>query len=187
MCKNMMFLGMLLSVTSCVVESNDHNPQSLPDTKQQTQIELSSADKEEINCLAQNLYFEARNQRPIGMIAIGYLVKNRVTHSRWPNTMCKVIWQHRTIRGRKRSQFSWTNDGLSDVPKELNAWKKAKSIAKNIYRELVPNPIGVADHYHTTTVNPIWSRNMYKVATIGDHIFFDSSKSATTIIIASKD
>ena len=52
-------------------------------------IELS----DEVTCLAQNIYFEARSEPVAGMLAVGHVVLNRVASKRFPNTICKVVRQ----------------------------------------------------------------------------------------------
>ena len=44
-----------------------------------------------ITCLAQNIYFEARDQPTVGQMAVAYVVLNRVHHPAWPDTVCAVI------------------------------------------------------------------------------------------------
>ena len=41
-------------------------------------------------CLAQNIYFEARDQPTVGQMAVAYVVLNRVHHPAWPDTVCEV-------------------------------------------------------------------------------------------------
>ena len=58
------------------------------------------ADSREIRCLSDVIYFEARSESVIGRQAVGNVVFNRMNDSRFPNTVCKVVYQPR--------QFSWT-------------------------------------------------------------------------------
>ena len=72
-------------------------------------------DKEkQIECLAKNLYFEVGNQGTAGMLAVSSVVINRVNDDRFPNTMCKVIYQKRG----GVCQFSWYCDKKSDNPSD---------------------------------------------------------------------
>ena len=43
--------------------------------------------KEELYCLATNIYFESRNQPQIGRVAVGQVTMNRVNSPRFPNRM----------------------------------------------------------------------------------------------------
>ena len=66
-----------------------------------------------ITCLAQNIYFEARDQPTIGQRAVAEVVLNRVHDPRWPDTVCEVIREGPTYSWKKdypikhRCQFSW--------------------------------------------------------------------------------
>ena len=90
--------------------------------------------QDDILCLAQNIYFEARAESMSGKAGVANVTKNRVKDSRWPNTYCEVVgdgpvresWktkQHadlpdseRVYYPRKhRCQFSWYCDGIKDV------------------------------------------------------------------------
>jgi spore germination cell wall hydrolase CwlJ-like protein len=88
----------------------------------------------EVQCLAENIYFEARAESYSGKAAVANVTRNRVNDARWPDTFCKVVtegpvresWktkQHadlpdseRVYYPRKhRCQFSWYCDGQKDV------------------------------------------------------------------------
>ncbi len=45
----------------------------------------------EQKCLADNMYWEARNQSLRGMIAVALVVRNRVNDERYPHSYCEVI------------------------------------------------------------------------------------------------
>ena len=80
-------------------------------------------------CLAMNMYHEARNQGTAGVLAVTAVVLNRVHDDRFPDTICEVVeqgptrssWKDPTIRYpiKNRCQFSWYCDGISDthIPK----------------------------------------------------------------------
>ena len=44
-------------------------------------------------CLANNIYWEARNQTEEGMIGVGLVVRNRVLDNRFPHSYCEVVHQ----------------------------------------------------------------------------------------------
>ena len=44
-------------------------------------------------CLADNMYFEARNQGTAGIIAVSNVVLNRVKSKMYPNNICEVVRQ----------------------------------------------------------------------------------------------
>ena len=46
---------------------------------------------DEIECLALNIYHEARSESLAGQFAVADVVMNRVAHKRYPNTICGVV------------------------------------------------------------------------------------------------
>lgn len=129
--------------------------------------------REEVRCLALNVYHEARGEPIEGQLAVALVTMNRVRHERYPDTVCKVVWQPR--------QFSWTRDGRSDRPTDGEAWKRALEIATFVYKRydgLRATTNGALDvtkgaiyYFAPKKVNPHWAR--YKVVTreIGGHVF----------------
>ena len=129
-------------------------------------------------CLAQNTYFEARNQSYSGQVAVTHVVLNRVKDSRWPDNACDVIKQSYTDANgnpqRNRCQFSWYCDGLSDTPKDQEAWDRARLVVREaiyLYENGFDLTYG-ADHYHAKNVSPSWARDMRYTMQIDDHLFY---------------
>lgn len=54
----------------------------------------------EISCLATNIYHEARGEPIIGQVSVGFVTLNRVKSKRFPNTVCEVITQAKTWKGK---------------------------------------------------------------------------------------
>ena len=145
---------------------------------------------DEVYCMAQNIYFEARDQKIKGQIAVSLVTINRLKSKRFPNTICKVVKQARYRNGkivRNKCQFSWFCDGLSDRPKDYIAWRVALTISKAMLEKpgvhiknygkkwKVNDFLNGATHYHRLDINPYWNRNMLKAGIIGDHIFYIDS------------
>jgi spore germination cell wall hydrolase CwlJ-like protein len=125
-------------------------------------------------CLAQNIYHEARSQPIIEKIAISQVVLNRVNSSKYPNTICKVVYQ--TLRRgrsivRDKCQFSWYCDGKSDYPLNLNAWTESIRIAALTMTLKVDFTEG-ALNYHAVYVAPLWAEDMQPTIRIGSHRFY---------------
>jgi hypothetical protein len=123
--------------------------------------------KEDLDVMAQNLYFEERSYKitDVAIAQIGYVVLNRVNKKHWPNTIKEVVWQ--------RKQFSWTHDGKSDKMKNPKAKKRAYAIAKAVLEGTIPNLIGDADHYlNRNKSKAMWWRGMKFKGRHGDHWFY---------------
>ena len=141
-------------------------------------------DDKHMQCLAMNMYHEARDQGTAGKLAVSAVVLNRVNDSRFPNTICEVVKQGPTRKSwrdpavsypiRNKCQFSWYCDGLSDkIPSyDKEVWEVSLYIARGIYTgRYVDNTFG-ATHYHAYYVSPKWASKFRHTTTIDDHIFY---------------
>lgn len=134
-------------------------------------VEVPLYTPDTLECMALNIYHEARGDNYAGKVAVSDVVLNRVNDTRYPNTICDVIYQGGEERGR--CHFSWYCDGRSDIPFDDIAWQEAEMIAK----EVLENQQGItegATHYHAYTIRPDWvnDRGMQMVGRIGDHVFY---------------
>ena len=141
-------------------------------------------DIEHVKCLALNMYHEARDQGTAGKLAVSAVVINRVSDSRFPNTICEVIKQGPTRKSwrdpsvsypiKNRCQFSWYCDGISDEVKDEKTYQKILDFA----RLIMHNDIQFVDitdgatHYHADYVKPDWAKTKTRTTEIGDHIFY---------------
>jgi spore germination cell wall hydrolase CwlJ-like protein len=134
----------------------------------------------DLDCLAQNIYFESRSESQADQIAVGQVVLNRVKSSKYPNNVCGVIRQGPTYNWtenfpvRHKCQFSWYCDGKSDKIRDISAWRHAKAIAGVLLSmpDMVPNVVEDATHYHAHYVKPHWASKLEKVTRIDGHIFY---------------
>ena len=130
----------------------------------------------ERECLADNIYFEARNQGFAGWVAVAQVTLNRVRDDRFPNTICEVVKQGLTYESgfpiRDKCQFSWYCDGKSDKPTDRRCWEDALLIAEVM---ITYDSIDVTDGalwYHSRKVRPEWSMVYTKTVSIDNHIFY---------------
>ena len=131
----------------------------------------------QIECLALNVYHEAKNQSLRGQIAVAMVTMNRVVSKQFPNNICDVVKQAKTLNGspiRNKCQFSFYCDGKSDVPRDVEAWLIAQEIAKGVlYNWLDQEDMTMgAMWYHADYVDPWWNKAFVQVASIGNHIFY---------------
>ena len=114
-------------------------------------------------CLALNVYFEARGEQPDAQRMIAEVVMERVNTEGYPKTVCEVVWE--------KGQFSWTHDGKSDRPRDIDAWLTAQIIA---YETLLYGCelCSGATYYHTRDTEPYWADDMQMVGMYGNHIFY---------------
>ncbi|UCH74313.1 MAG: cell wall hydrolase [Rhodospirillales bacterium] len=126
--------------------------------------------EEELQCLALNVYFEARGEPYEGQVAVAHVVMNRAEDRRFPGYVCGVVQQ-----GGKDShdcQFSWWCDRLDDEPTHMADWELAKQVAHRVYWGDVADPTEGALWYHATHVRAYWRGQYQKSRTIGNHVFY---------------
>ena len=104
-----------------------------------------------IECMAKNIYFEAKSQSLAGQLAVGLVVLNRVKSKHFPNDVCEVIYQGpvreswktkkdpslpKELRKyypiRHQCQFSWYCDGFRDTIKEPSVYANIVSVATKL-------------------------------------------------------
>lgn len=165
----------------------------ISDTPENSITELYSQESQpELYCMALNVYHESRSDNLAGQFAVSDVVLNRVEDPRYPNTICGVVYEGPVYESWKtrntpdpddavfyprkhRCQFSWYCDGVSDVPRQPHAWRKAQEVAYHIVNSGMFRGITEgATHYHATYVNPSWNKTMIEVGRIGEHIFYKS-------------
>lgn len=148
-------------------------------TQTQEQLEFSKAwidaqpearGGDELECLAEALYFEARGESVKGQFAVAQVILNRVKSERFPGSACGVINQG---TGKKyQCQFTYTCDGHKEVINEPQAYERVSKVARAALDGAAPDLTKGATHYHTKAVNPRWAKVYTKTANIGTHIFY---------------
>lgn len=133
--------------------------------------------KKEVDCLAENIYFESASEPKEGKIAVAFVTLNRVKSGIFPQTVCGVVKQ----KVNNVCQFSWwcqEKQRYLSTTKRLTKDKDLMyndivDLATHIYinHEYIDDPSKGALFYHANYVNPEW-RNLKKTKTIGKHIFY---------------
>jgi spore germination cell wall hydrolase CwlJ-like protein len=125
----------------------------------------------QIDCLAENIYFEARGESHLGQMAVAWVTLNRVQDPNFPDTICEVVWED--------GQFSWTNDGKSDNPEDPIAWMDARTTAWLIYNSMDQqiDPTDGATMFHASYVRPKWRHDYKLTSRIDNHVFYKNNAS----------
>jgi len=134
----------------------------------------------EVFCLAKNIYFEARNQDIQGQIAVGLVTINRVFSPKHPNSICEVVWRKlKNKNGKWVAHFSWTLDGKSDIPGNLEMYEDHIRLAEAMLAgRVLDNFVDItygSTHYHAYYVTPWWSFKLSDTLDVGDHLFYTTS------------
>lgn len=117
----------------------------------------------ELQCLAENVYYESRGEFLVGQYAVAEVTMNRVASAEFPDSVCAVVYQ--------RGAFSWTYEAELATPFGYE-WRKAKAVAGSVYDNLEAPLVNGALFYHATRVSPEWAAKREQVALIGGHLFY---------------
>ncbi len=135
-------------------------------------VKLSNK-RQQIFCLAMNIYHEARGEPTAGKYAVAEVTLNRVKSKHYPNSICKVVHQKGWDKIRKRyvSAFSWTELDFA-VKVKSKAWLEAMAISEQAYTNGTKPRVKGALFYHANYIKPSWARKKKVKAKIGKHIFY---------------
>lgn len=160
-------------------------PEIMQLTVQPIELKLSEPiiDQEELMCLAQNIYHEARSESIQGRLAVAHVTLNRVSSPRFPNTICEVVkqakmskwWMEthgREVPIRNKCQFSWYCDGKSDDVTEIDAWNQSIALSISVITGQSHDPtLGSTHYYNPYKADPYWKDAFEKVVKIDNHVF----------------
>lgn len=123
-----------------------------------------------LDCMAMAIAYEAGNQPLAGQQAVGQVILNRVRVSRFPKSVCGVVFD-----GSERvagCQFTFTCDGSIRRRLSDTTMLTARIVAEQVLDGAAPDRVGGATHYHADYVLPYWALTGTPVARIGAHIFY---------------
>lgn len=122
-----------------------------------------------LDCLSSAMWYEAGDDAR-GQYAVAQVVLNRVRHPAFPTSICGVVFQ-----GSERNtgcQFTFTCDGaLGRIPSP-GGMGRTRQRAEEMLGGRVAPEVGLATHYHTDWVHPVWSPELEKIAQVETHLFF---------------
>lgn len=123
-------------------------------------FEDSLPSKEDLICITDAIYFEARGESNKGKIAVGYVVINRSKKRKM--TICQTVHQP--------GQFSKAIKSKPVLNKKK--WKEINNLAYKIITNQIKDPTKGSTYFHTTEVNPYWANEESLTAVIGNHVFY---------------
>lgn len=115
--------------------------------------------QQNVRCLAEAVYREARGETYRGQLAVAQTVINRTRVAIFPASICKVVFQ--------RGQFSWTKGWKSDWRADYQSYQVARVALMGTHSMKDFKALW----FHNISVKPDWNHKK-KIATIGNHIFY---------------
>jgi N-acetylmuramoyl-L-alanine amidase len=130
--------------------------------------------KQDFDCLARNIYYEAGIEDRVGKIAVAQVTLNRLRTGYWGSNICKVVYAP--------AQFSWTKvKRRAWMPNVGPSWKESQQVAAEVLDKGTRiSTLKTSLFYHADyIVKPYWSDNTKRVAQLGRHIFYTQAKGGT--------
>ena len=166
----------IIIFVTAVLLTNQYNEYN---NLEKARIEQQQFVQQEKNCIKNALYYEARSEGLIGILAVASVIENRKNSGKYPSTYCEVINQHK--------QFSYTIEGKRDVEsleqRLLASDKKAygdvsevaHSMLNGDFKPVLPEEVL---WYAKTSVQNYWTKTKKVVTRVGEHAFYkDKPKS----------
>ena len=117
-----------------------------------------SSNNTDVNLLSKLVYAEARGEPYKGMVAVASTVLNRVSDSRFPNSIAGVIYQS--------GAYTCVSDGQINLTPD----SQAKKAAQDAINGWDPTS-GCVYYFNPSTATSAWIWSRPQVITIGKHIF----------------
>ena len=159
----------LLGLCSLVFAANEFSEAN--NEINQDQPHITKYSEKQIECLAKNMYFEAKSEPDKGVSAVGFVTMNRVADGSFANTICGVVYQ----RLGDICQFSWVcilgkNPHIADSNRYEQIKDMARLIAENHKHIRDQDPSRGSLFFHAAYIQPNW--NLRRKIRIGMHVFY---------------
>jgi len=115
-------------------------------------------------CVVQALFYEAYGEGYAGQVAVGWVIRNRISSGRFPNTACKVVNQ----RSAEDCQFTFVCYHYEKITQEkyIELYLLASHI---LYDAYMIDPTGGALYFNN---KPFKNKGFKFIKKIGNHWFY---------------
>lgn len=128
--------------------------------------------------VAATLYGEAAGEGEKGMKAVANVIKNRAD-SKGVSPKDVVLkpkqfsmWNNKQDKNSQVQYIKTINSQASKNPNVKSVWDIAKSLVSTHINSKGDDVTNGAQYYHTTSINPYWTKNLEYTTTIGKHKFY---------------
>jgi N-acetylmuramoyl-L-alanine amidase len=153
--KTVAALGALALLAGCANPSQE--------AASEAEASRAAASQQDIACLAEAIYFEARGTGKAGTEAVAHVVVNRARNPKFPNSVCGVV--------ADRCQFSYRCDGRPDVLADPRDRTQAMQTAQAVLAG-APDITRGALFFHAAWAEPGWFNSRSRIGTFGGNIFY---------------
>jgi N-acetylmuramoyl-L-alanine amidase len=142
---------------------------------------LSKPVQQQVDCLAKNIYHEAKSEPREGQIAVALVTLNRLASGNYANDVCGVVNQ----KTNGVCQFSWVCQPFIATKSLTSNTNSLYNDIRNVAVYVIMNYDNIHDvtkgatYYHADYVNPQWG--LPKTTQIGRHIFYKRNTDLQTM------
>ena len=130
------------------------------------EFDIFTISQADMHCLAHAIYYEARGERYVGMLAVANVIMNRVSDPDYPKTVCEVTRQ----RTRTTCQFEYYCKVGNRIPRyDDPQWQMANDLAFQVMSGNKPDITDGATRFHAISGSTGHARNAIR---IGSHLFY---------------
>ena len=99
-----------------------------------TTVTLKERERQ-LQCLAQNIYWEAASEPFEGKVAVAQVTINRAESGKFPSDICQVVYQKNVFYEKVVCQFSWYCERNHKVkPVHTQFYSESEAVAKRCCR-----------------------------------------------------
>lgn len=145
----------------------------------------SAAFHDNLVCLAENIYFEARGESRKGQRFVAHVALNRWENPRFAlRTPCDVVYfrARSGLTGNIECAFSWVCEGSAEIT-DAKAYRASLAIARELLTATLEgvriDETGGADHFYSHCLlqkPPYWAAAMTGQQKVGCHTFLKSPR-----------
>jgi spore germination cell wall hydrolase CwlJ-like protein len=142
---------------------------------------LSKPVQQQVDCLAKNIYHEAKSEPREGQVAVALVTLNRLASGNYANDVCGVVNQ----KTNGVCQFSWVCQPFIATKSLTSNTNSLYNDIRNVAVYVIMNYDNIHDvtkgatYYHADYVNPQWG--LPKTTQIGRHIFYKRNTDLQTM------
>lgn len=151
---------------------------AVPSLREHLPINIPEADhllgkqRNDLECLAWNLYFEARGGTKQEKIAVAWVPINRMNDAKFAKDICTNVFQYIQVGPHRSWQFSWAYRVLSKYFKpEPAAWVDVQRIALGVLSGQLTDPGKGALYFHHKDVQLTFTPRSGRLL-LGSHYFY---------------
>jgi spore germination cell wall hydrolase CwlJ-like protein len=142
---------------------------------------LSKPVQQQVDCLAKNIYHEAKSEPREGQVAVALVTLNRLASGNYASDVCGVVNQ----KTNGVCQFSWVCQPFIATKSLTSNTNSLYNDIRNVAVYVIMNYDNIHDvtkgatYYHADYVNPQWG--LPKTTQIGRHIFYKRNTDLQTM------